>query len=428
MKVYRVLPRLVGLCLVVLLAAPLSPTARAGEDDYSRQQLTQMLAPVALYPDALLSQVLMAATYPLEVVTADRWVRRNPLLTGANLDEALWDHDWDASVKALCHVPEVLALMSERLDETTNLGNAFLAQENEVLDVVQELRSRAYREGNLHSDDKQKVIVKADGTIVIAPADPQTVYVPYYNTRYVYGPWWYPAWPPWYWGPSEVVIGSTIYFWPDVYFGFSYGFGYWSYPDWANRTIIFDVRRRPRFFRRDYDWQSRQGRWRHESSHRRGVVYRDRSTAERFGQVPGRSPVYDRRTRGFPERDRTGRAPTGVRREDAVRGPLTTRGATTAPPLTRAGTVERTGQPVRPQVERQSVIVPTTNPAARVPRRREGSGTIFGGAENGREESRSSIRGRASRDSMERSRVERGFSSGRDQGQERGGGRGRSLR
>jgi hypothetical protein len=427
-----VLPWMMGLFLVLLLTTPLSAAALGGQDDYGREQLTQMLAPVALYPDALLSQVLMAATYPLEVVAADRWVRRNPLLTGANLDEALWEQDWDASVKALCHVPEVLALMSERLDETTNLGNAFLAQETAVLEVIQELRSRAYREGNLRSNDKQRVIIKADGSIVIAPADPQTVYVPYYNTRYVYGPWWYPAWPPWYWGPGEIGIGGAIYFWPNVYFGFSYGFGYWSYPDWVNRTIIFDTQRRPRFFRRDYDWRTRQGRWRHEPRHRRGVVYRDRSTAERFGQVSGRGRLYDREVRGFPERDRSDRSPTGSRRDQVVRGPLATRGGPISAPAVRSGTVAEERRPGRAPVERQSPISTTPTPGRTLvspdsqrtgetvrqtaPAQRRQSGTVFEGGQGGREESRSSIRGRASRGAMERS------------GAERGGSRGRSLR
>ena len=125
MKAYRILWGVIALPILFLLLEPLALSARAAEGDYSREQLSQMLAPVALYPDALLAQVLMASTYPLEVVEADRWVKKNPMLTGSNLDDALKDKDWDASVKALCHVPELLALMSERLEETTDLGNAF---------------------------------------------------------------------------------------------------------------------------------------------------------------------------------------------------------------------------------------------------------------------------------------------------------------
>jgi hypothetical protein len=340
MKDGRVLKRMCGWLVILLLAIPVPVAAGEAGDNYSREQLTQMLAPVALYPDALLSQVLMAATYPLEVVEADRWRKRNPLLTGANLDEALSDMDWDPSVKGLCEVPTVLALMSEKLDETTNLGNAFLAQEDEVMDVVQELRQRAYQEGNLQSNSKQKVTILADGTIIIEPADPQTVYVPYYDTRYVYGPWWYPAWPPWYWGPGDIAIGASIYFWPDVYFGF----GYWSYFDWPRRTIIIDARHRPSFLRKDFDWRSHQGSWKHEPRHRRGVVYRDRPTAEKFGQFRERNRVFGRDIRGFPERDRV------------VRKPVATGGGQ-APPAARSVPAARERARERQRIERRDNVV-----------------------------------------------------------------------
>jgi hypothetical protein len=346
MKNSKWLARLLGWFMVLLLAGPGVALAREDSSDFSREELAQMLAPVALYPDALLSQVLMAATYPLEMVAADRWLRKNSLLTGDNLDEALRDQDWDASVKALCHVPAVLGLMSERLEETTRMGDAFLAQEKAVMDTIQDLRARALREGNLKSDDKQKVTVGEDGTIVIEAVDPQTVYVPYYNTRYVYGPWWYPAWPPWYWGPGEVMIDSGIYFWPDVYVGFGFGFGYWSHFDWSARTIIIDAQRRPHFYRPDYDWGSRPGSWRHEPRHRMGVVYRDRSTAERFGQPPERVKRAERRSS----------------RDKAVRGPVTAGGRSgkaggdtvAGPPSGRDGVGERTEPSNRGKTERRS--------------------------------------------------------------------------
>jgi hypothetical protein len=164
-------------------------------EKFSQEQLAQMLAPIALYPDALLSQVLMASTYPIEVVEADRWVQRNSELKGEDLDAALLDMEWDPSVKAVCHFPSILALMSERISETTDLGNAFLAQEAEVMDMVQELRAKAYAQNHLVTDARQKVIVE-DEKIIIEPADPTVIYVSYYDPSYVYGPWWYPAYPP----------------------------------------------------------------------------------------------------------------------------------------------------------------------------------------------------------------------------------------
>jgi len=159
---------------------------------FSQEELAQMLAPVALYPDPLLSQVLMASTYPIEVIEADRWVRQNPGLTGDALDAALVNQDWDPSVKALCHFPRVLSTMSERIGETTNIGNAFLAQEDDVMRMVQELRRKAYDQGHLQSDAQQHVVVEQQ-TIVIEPANPDVIYVPYYDPFYVYGSWWYPA-------------------------------------------------------------------------------------------------------------------------------------------------------------------------------------------------------------------------------------------
>lgn len=305
MKNLTWLARLLGWFMIISLVSSVAAFAREGNRDFSRGDLAQMLAPVALYPDALLAQVLMAATYPLDVVTADRWLRKNALLKGDNLDEALRDQDWDASVKALCHVPTILGLMGERLDETTRLGEAFLVQEKEVMDTIQDLRVRARREGNLQSNDKQRVTVREDGTIVIESVDPQTVYVPYYNTSYVYGPWWYPAWPPWYWGPGEVVSGPVIHFWPDFYFGL--GFGYWSRFDWSGRAIIIDARRRPHFYRPEYDWESRHGAWRHEPRHRTDGGYRDRSRSERSGQPPERVNRTDRHSA----------------RDGVIRGPVT---------------------------------------------------------------------------------------------------------
>jgi len=266
-------------------------------EKYSREELTQMLAPIALYPDALLSQVLMASTYPLEVIEADRWVRMNPEVKGEALDAALLNKDWDPSVKASCHFPSILALMSERITETTNLGNAFLAQEAEVMDMIQELRAKAYAQGNLTTTSEQKVIVEKE-TIIVEPADPRIIYVPYYDPFSIYGPWWYPAYPPYYWGPPGISIGVGISYWPGFYFGFS--FGTWSYFDWHRHYIYIDVHKRPRFVRHDR-WVAKPGRWHHAPSHRRGVAYRDKSTARKYGQYPHSSRDFPRAIRGFPE-------------------------------------------------------------------------------------------------------------------------------
>jgi len=250
-------------------------------EPFSEAELAQMLAPIALYPDSLLAQILMASTYPIEVIEADRWINHNQDLTGDTLDVALLERDWDPSIKALCHFPSVLALMSERIGETTDIGNAFLAQEIEVTAMIQRLRAEAHTQGNLATTSQQTVVVQ-DGTILIVPADPTVIYVPYYDPYYVYGPWWYPAYPPFYWGPVGVDLGFRLSYWPGVHFGFS--FGSWSYFDWHRHTIHIDVHRRPRFVRHDH-WIVRSDRWQHAPHHRRGVSYRNPQTARKYGQT-----------------------------------------------------------------------------------------------------------------------------------------------
>jgi uncharacterized membrane protein YgcG len=267
-------------------------------EKFSREELAQMLGPIALYPDKLLSQILMASTYPLEVIEADRWVKKNPQLAGDPLDQALLDKEWEPSVKAICHFPAVLAVMSERITETTNLGNAFLAQEAEVMDMVQELRSKAHAQGNLTTTPEQKVIVEKE-TIIIEPTDPRVVYVPYYDPLYIYGPWWYPAYPPYYWGPTGISLGIGISYWPGIYFGFSWGT--WGYFDWSHHHIYIHGHERPRYVRHD-QWYAAPGRWVHTPVHRRGVAYRDKHTATKYGQYPQRHSDFRGDARGFPAR------------------------------------------------------------------------------------------------------------------------------
>ncbi len=310
MKAATIFHLALGLLIISFFSLP--PQSLAQDNDYlepsekySREELAQMLAPIALYPDTFLSQVLMASTYPIEVIEADRWVKRNPELKGEALDAALLDKAWDPSVKAMCHFRSILALMSERITETTNIGNAFLAQEAEVMDMVQELRAKAYAQGNLTTTSEQKVIVKKE-TIIIEPADLRVVYVPYYDPFYIYGPWWYPAYPSYYWVPPGVSVSIGISYWPGFYFGFA--FGTWSYFDWYHHHIFIDVHKRPRYVRHDR-WISKPGRWYHAPRHRRGVAYRNKSTARKYGQYPHRSKDFRRDTRGFPElrdRDRDG--------------------------------------------------------------------------------------------------------------------------
>jgi hypothetical protein len=329
MKAPTIFHLLLGLFITLSLAfcpALLPDPAQAQGDSpqpaekYSREELTQMLAPIALYPDTLLTQVLMASTYPIEVIEADRWRKTNPTLKDEALDKALLTQGWDPSVKAVCHFPSILALMSERISQTTNIGNAFLVQEAEVMEVIQELRARARQQGNLSSNDQQNVIVDQQA-ILIEPVNPRIIYVPYYDPFSIYGPWWYPAYPPYYWGPPVPRLGAGISFWPGFYFGFS--FGNWSYFDWHRHSIYIHVHKRPRYVSHDR-WRTKPGPWRHMPLHRRGVAYRDKYTAHKYGQQPRRPREVRPDTRGFsaadaPDRGRDRRRDDGRVRIDRDR-------------------------------------------------------------------------------------------------------------
>ena len=166
------------LAMLFVLAVALPPAHAQERTPYAQAELDQMLAPIALYPDALLSQVLMASTYPLEVVEAARWSRAHPGLRGDEAVRAAQDQDWDPSVQSLLAFPDLLARMDEKLDWTKRLGDAFLEQEPHVMETVQRLRRKSQAAGQLVSDERLRVVDES-GVIVIEQAQPQVVYVPY---------------------------------------------------------------------------------------------------------------------------------------------------------------------------------------------------------------------------------------------------------
>jgi hypothetical protein len=291
--------------LIVLLMMPAGLLAQvAGEsqegDRFSKEELTQMLAPIALYPDSLTAQVLMASTYPLEIVEAERWLRQNKGLKGDALDKALQEKPWDPSVKSLCHTPDILLSLSDKLDQTRKLGDAFLSQEDEVMATIQELRRKARDQGNLQTTKEQRVVVEEE-FVRIEPANPEVVYVPVYDPYYVYGPWWYPAYPPYYWYyPPGFVTGAYIGFGPAFYVGF--GFYSWAWFNWPSYHIHVDVHK-TRHFHRHYPRRDYPDRvWRHNPTHRKGVAYRDRRTGERYGARPPRASTSRPENRGYPDR------------------------------------------------------------------------------------------------------------------------------
>jgi hypothetical protein len=278
-----------------------APAAAAGEDEpaFTREQLEQMLAPIALYPDDLLSQILMACTYPLDVVQADRWVKAHAELKGDEAAKALEQEPWDASVKSLVAVPDVLAMLSEKLDWTQQLGDAFLAQQKDVLDTVQSLRGRAQDNGHLESDENQKVEVNQEGstqTIVIESSDPEVIYVPVYETTVVYGTWPYPAYPPYPYYPPAWHTGAAIAV------GFAWGYA-WGHCDWHGGDVDVDINQnaninrnidRSKYQRDGSGLRDGKGAFQHDAGRRGSVPYRDQATAKRFDGVSSKQAKASR--------------------------------------------------------------------------------------------------------------------------------------
>ena len=220
------------LFLVVLcLSSGMALAQDEGEDPaFSEAELDQMMAPIALYPDALLAQILMAATYPADVAEAVQWSAANSGQDGDAAVEAVQDESWDASVMSLVGFPQVLTMMGEKPDWVQSVGDAFLAEPETVMDTVQKLRSKAKDEGNLETTEQQKVVVEepsaTETIIIIEPADPQIIYVPSYNPTIIYGRWWWPYYTPWYYRPIGYGFGGAVV--RGIGFGIGIGFGFGS--------------------------------------------------------------------------------------------------------------------------------------------------------------------------------------------------------
>lgn len=265
-----------ALAVIACLIVAIAPSALAAHEDvdFSDRELDQMLAPIALYPDTLLSQVLIASTYPLEVIQADRWVRSNADLKTEDALKFAQNKDWDPSVKSLVAFPDLLKRMSEDTDWTQRLGDAFLSDEEAVMDSVQRLRKKAKAAGNLNKS--QYTRVEEDGDeIVIEPAQERVVYVPVYDTRVIYGSWWYPDYPPIYWSyPSTYVYSAGFYWGPSIYVGPTY---FYSSCRWRDRRVVVIDRNRysgSRFYTgRSIVYHEGAHDWHHDPVHRHGVAY-----------------------------------------------------------------------------------------------------------------------------------------------------------
>ena len=272
-------------------ARPPTPAASAqpSQGAMTQDQLDSLVAPIALYPDQLLVQTLMASTYPLDVVEASRFVKANKELKGDAMVKAAEQKNWDPSVQSLTAYPQVLEMMNDKLEWMQQLGDAVLADEAKVMETVQRLRKKASDAGNLKSSEQQKVVVQ-EKAIIIEPAQPQTVYVPTYNPAVVYGTWWAPTYPPYYWPPPP-------YYYPGYAFGAAaVGFGVglavgaawgWAGANWGGNNINIDVNNN--FVRNsnnaEFKNRAQNGKFDHNPSQRKGVAYRDQGTRDKYGKT-----------------------------------------------------------------------------------------------------------------------------------------------
>jgi hypothetical protein len=260
--------------------APAAPSAAAGAS-VSQEDLDRLLAPIALYADPLIAQILMASTYPLEVVLAARWSKENPGVTGTALGDAMQKQAWDPAVKALTSVPQVLKQMNENLAWMQKLGDAFLADQQRVLDTVQSLRVKAQSAGTLKSTPEQTVRTETQeskSVIVIEPAQPGTMYVPTYDPYYAYGPWWY-SYPPYSMYPYGYAYAPGLAFAT----GILVGAAIWGGIGWGGNNVYINHRSYNNFNRTNVGGGDR-GNWGHNVDHRRGVAYGDNGVANRYNR------------------------------------------------------------------------------------------------------------------------------------------------
>ena len=266
-------------------ASPAAPTAEL----LKPEQVEALVAPIALYPDDLLANVLAASTYPLEVVQADRWLKERKSLKGDALKSEVDKQSWDDSVKALASTADVLAMMSDKIEWTKNLGDAFLAQQPDVMDAIQRLRTKAYDNKKLVTTKQQKVSVQTQENkqvVVIQSADPEAIYVPYYDPATVYGSWPYAEYPPYYFGyPSYIGAGVIA---AGLAFGTALAIGRWGNYwgggcNWGNRNVYVNHRN-----------TNINAGWQQNPAHRQGVRYNNTNVQQRFGNNNIRAGASDR--------------------------------------------------------------------------------------------------------------------------------------
>ena len=282
-------------------AAGVSQAAQpAPAKTFSQQELDQILAPIALYPDALLAQIFMASTYPLEIVEAARWSKANPNVKDKALEDAMQKQAWDPAVKSLTAVPKVLEQMNDKLDWTQKLGDAFLAQQKDVMNTVQSLRAKAKAAGNLESSKEQVVKEEKQGSetiYVVESSAPDVIYVPTYNPSVVYGVWWYP-YPPYYMYPPHYVYPPGVAFTVGIFVGAAI----WGNCNWHGGNVNVHVSHYNSFNRTNIN----NPNWNHNVDHRKGVPYKDKGVAQQYNRGANDKAAQSRED--FRGRAETGRA------------------------------------------------------------------------------------------------------------------------
>jgi hypothetical protein len=292
------------------------------------EQLDSLVAPIALYPDPLLTQTLVASTYPLEIIQLQQWLAQNKNLKDKALAEAVKKQNWDPSIQAMAALPDVVKQMAENIKWTTDLGNAFLAQQSDVMDAAQRMRKKAKDSGNLKSSEQQKVetqVVESKQVIVIQQASPEVVYVPSYNPTVVYGapPYPYPpiAYPP----PGYYAAGMAISFGIGVAMGAAWGGGWGYHSGWGGNNDI-TINRNNTFVnnsnRQNVSNRSASGNnWQHNPQHRGGAPYSNRATANKYGGTARGDSMSNRQANARQNQgQRGGREQAGVSDRSSDRG------------------------------------------------------------------------------------------------------------
>ena len=298
-------------------AAPAAPVTKLPAD-----QLESLVAPIALYPDPLLAQVLVASTYPLELVQLQQWMAKHKDLKDKALVDAVKKEDWDPSIQAMAALPDAVKQLADNIKWTTELGNAFLAQQSEVMDAVQRMRAKAQDKGNLKSNEQMKVetkVIESKSVIVIEQAKPEVVYVPSYDPVVVYGVAPYYPYPPIYYPPAGYyAAGMAISFGIGVAMGAAWGGGWGYNSGWGgnndininnNNSFVNNSNRNSGNTNRPSNRPSNGaggGKWQHNPSHRGGAPYGDRGTANKFGGTARGDSLSSRQTNARQQQARGG--------------------------------------------------------------------------------------------------------------------------